>query len=148
MDQPHRAGGALADARPRLAHGRVVAIDERHGGLPVGGVRCVDQFLRLARVHGERLLADHVLARGEGGLGERRVQVIRRADVNDVDVVGFDQRLAGLEAALGAERRCGLRRAFRRRGGHADQAPARQLGRASVHRSDEPRSHDPNPQTS
>ena len=36
-------------------------------------------------VERQRLLADHVLAGRQRGLGEREVQVVRRADVDDVD---------------------------------------------------------------
>ena len=145
-----RTGPVLpcADARPRFADGRVVAVDERHGGLRFGGRRRVDEALRLARVHRQRLLADHVLARGERGFGERRVKVVRRADVDHVHLVGVDQRLSGLEAALGAERRRGLRRTLGRRGGDADQTSPGQPGRASVHGADEPRPYDPYPQRS
>jgi hypothetical protein len=60
------------------------------------------QALGLGRRRGERLLADDVLARGERGVRERRVEVVRRADVDDVDAVGGDELLRRVAGALDA----------------------------------------------
>jgi hypothetical protein len=54
-------------------------------------------------VGGERLLADDVLAGGHGPLGQRRVKVVRRADVHDVDIVGLDQVLRRRGRPLGQQ---------------------------------------------
>ena len=52
----------------------------------------------------QRLLAHDVLAGCEGGDGQRLVEVVRRADVDDVDVVGDGEGLGGGLGPLGAER--------------------------------------------
>jgi hypothetical protein len=64
-----------------------------------------------------------VLSRGQGGLSEGGVQVVRRADVDDVDAVRRDELLGRLERALDAEARRRLARAVGRR-----RRPAVDLG--------------------
>ena len=84
-------------------------------------------------VERERLLADDVLAGGERRLGERRVQVVRRADVDDVDVVGDSTSSSDVAKARSAPRRAAARSArSRRRGGRRRRrcAPARRADRA------------------
>ena len=49
--------------------------------------------LRLGAVARERLLAEHVPAAFEGGYGDGGVQVIRRPDAHDVEVVAGDEFL-------------------------------------------------------
>jgi hypothetical protein len=46
-----------------------------------------------------------VLARGERGVGERRVEVVRRADVDDVDALGGDELLRRVVGALDPQAR-------------------------------------------
>ena len=61
---------APAATRPRLAHQRIEPVGERDDGHDPGGVGRPDQFGRLLAVDGQRLLADHVLAGGQGRLCE------------------------------------------------------------------------------
>ena len=100
MDQPDRARDPGANALARLAHRRVVAVDERHGGDAPGADRGLDHLLGAAIVDRQRLLADDVLARRQRGFGERQVQVIGGADVDDVDIRRLDQLLRGREGAF------------------------------------------------
>src|SRR3954464_4329028 len=139
MDQPDRPGDARADALARLAHRGGVAVDERKRSGEGGGRRRVDHLLRPAVVDRQRLLADDVLAGGQRGLGERKVQMIGRADVHDVDVRSFDKLLRRVERALRSERRGGEYAPFRRGCGDADQACTRETRGPSVDSTDEPR---------
>ena len=104
VQQAHRAGLPAGDALARLAHRRVVAVDERNRGLdgPTSAAASTSS-LRLCGVERERLLADHVLAGGQRGLGERQVKVVRRADVHDVDVRVAHELLGGVERPIRAE---------------------------------------------
>ncbi len=138
VQQAKRTGLPARDALARLAHRRVVAVDERHGRLPSRLRRDVDEPLRSGGVERERLLADHVLPRCQRSLGERQVKVVRRADVDDVDVRIADQLFGRCEVPLGAE--LGGRRLsrLRRRGGDADQPCSRESSRPGVHLADEP----------
>ena len=132
VHEPDRAGGAGADAVARLADRGVVAVDERHRGGGAGGGGRVDEPRRAGEVGRERLLADHVLAGGQGGLGERQVEVVRGADVHHVDVGRGDELLGGREGALGAERAgrlLGAGRATRRRRRRCAPRPAGRSGR-------------------
>ena len=127
----------------RLADRRVEAVDEGHGGLAArfgggGGER-----FRLGRVEGKGLFADHVLVRGERRLGQRPVKMIRRADMDDVDVVHGDQLLGGACGALGAELAGGCPGAVRGRGRHRGQVRAGQQGGASVNATNEAAADDP-----
>ena len=99
--------GTVGDSGPRLADHRVEAVDERHRGdraRPVGGSH---QRGRRRRVGGQRLLAHHVLPGLEGGQGQRTMQVVGGADVDDVDV-GGGRQLLGSEPPLRAQPRHGL----------------------------------------
>ena len=58
---------------------------------------------RAAPVGCQRLLADDVLACRQGCLGEGNVQVVRRADVHDVDVRVAHQVLGGVESPIRVE---------------------------------------------
>ena len=71
VDQANGTDGARGDA-PCLAHQRIEPVGERDDGHDPGGVGGPDQFGRLVAVDGQGLLADHVLAGGQGRLGERR----------------------------------------------------------------------------
>ena len=94
--------------------------------------RRLDQLGGAGGVERDRLLADDVLAGVERRAGQRQVQVVRGADVDDVDLVGGDQLLGAREAALGAE--LGRARSRRSRGEEAatpaSRAPARRAERA------------------
>src|SRR5262245_59376235 len=103
VDQADGADGTRGDARPRLAHQRIEAVCEGDDGHDPGGVGGPDQVGRLVAVDGQGLLADDVLAGGQGRLGERRVQVVGRADVADVDLGGGHCRLGAGEGPVGPE---------------------------------------------
>jgi hypothetical protein len=78
-----------------------------------------------------------VLAGGERRLGERRVQAVRRADVDDVDAVGGRELLRRAERALDPQP---LRRLVRARGTRrrdADDLGPGQARRARVDGADE-----------
>jgi hypothetical protein len=70
----------------RLLGAAEAALDGVHHDLARLGGGGLDLF-RLAGVHGRRLLADDVLARLEGGERDRRVQEIRQAVADGVDVL-------------------------------------------------------------
>ena len=80
---------------------------------------------RPGEVDGERLLAHDVLAGGQRGLDQRAVQVVGRADVDDVDLVGRDELGGVVEAALGAEAGDGALGALGRGRHDTDDAGAR-----------------------
>ena len=46
----------------------------------------LDQLARLVRVHCQRLLANHVLARHERSLGVRMMQIVRRGEMHNINV--------------------------------------------------------------
>jgi hypothetical protein len=87
-----------------------------------------------------------VLARLERGARQRQVEVVRGADVDDVDVVGDDQRLGAVEATLGAQLAGGGGGAVRSGGRDTDDAGAGEPGGAGVDAADEPGADDPHPQ--
>ena len=67
------------------------------------------------------------------------MQVIRGADVDDVDVVGLDEILRGRVGAFCSQRRRSQQAAFRRRSGDAYKASTRQPCGTSVDSTYEPR---------
>ena len=137
MHEVHAPGLTRADALARLADGRVEAVDERNRGLAVRRGGCGHEQLRSRRVHGERLLADHVLAGGERGSRERLVKVIRRADVHDVEVGVLHELLGGRGRAIGAEGACGRLGALGRGRRDRHDARAGQAGGAGMDGADE-----------
>ena len=143
MEHAHGAQLARRDARAGLQGHRVVAVHERdRGHAPRGGGR-VGEAGGLLRVERERLLADDVLAGGERGLGERSMQVVRRAQVDDVHLRRLHELLGGLVRARGAQLDRGLARALRARRAHAgDLRPGDPCG-PRVDRADEAGAHDP-----
>jgi hypothetical protein len=148
VDQADRAALPGAHALARLAHRGVVAVDERDGGdlARIGGR--VRDGLRGERVHRDRLLEDHVLAGGQGGFGERHVQMIGRADVDDIDVVGGDHFLGVVVGALGSERRLRAASGLRRRRRDPHERSPRKPGGARMYGTDEPGPCDGNTNTS
>src|SRR5829696_7636737 len=60
---------------------------------PVRGPRRIDYPLRLFAVASKRFLAENVTVTFQGGYGDRRVQVVRRPDGHDVEVVAGDEVL-------------------------------------------------------
>ena len=98
----------------------------------------VVEALGAVAVECDRLLADHVLAGRQGSGGERDVQVVGRADVDDVHVGRRDQLLGGLERPVRPQ---GLGRALcapGRGGGDPDEARSREPGGPCVDGTDEP----------
>ena len=92
---------------------RVVAQLERDDGADAGGADRVADGDQLVDVQPGRLLEQDVLAGLGGGDGLRRVQVVRRGDVDDVDVVGLEQVLearrdAGVAGRLAVLRQRGV----------------------------------------
>ncbi len=69
----------------------VVEADHRADAAGGGSRRRGRHGLRLRQRVGERLLAQHVLARRQGRDGDLGVPVTRRDDVHELDVVAFDQ---------------------------------------------------------
>jgi len=146
VQQPERARRPAAHALARLADGGVVAVGEGNGGEPARLLGELDDPPRGRGVERERLLADDVLAGGQGGLGERDVQVVGRADVHDVDLVRGGERLGRGIGPVGAELCRGGLGALRRGGGDADEVGPRQARGAGVDGTDEPGSCDGDPE--
>jgi hypothetical protein len=136
VQQMDRAGPSCSHALARLADGRIEAVDERDARVEARLRRELGEPLGAGEVGGERLLAHDVLARLERRLGERQVEVVGGADVDDVDVGVADELLGRVERARGAElggppprrtsgRKRRRRRARRLRGGASARAPGR-----------------------
>ena len=147
VDEAHRPGVAAAHALARLADRGIEAIDERHRRDDVGRRGLAGQRLGARAVGGQGLLADDVAARGQRRRGQRAMQVVRRADVDDVDVAGLDH-LLGARGPLGPQVGGRLGRAFRRRRRDGHDARAGQPRGASMDRADHPRADDARPQRS
>ena len=111
MDEVDRAGGAAGEPRARLAHHRVEAVDERDRGHDAGARGELDELGCRRRGGGERLLADHVLAGFDRAPRQVGMQVVGRADVDDVDGRIDRERLGAVEHAGDVERRGGRARA-------------------------------------
>ena len=86
----------------------------------------VDEPLRSGGVESQRLLADHMLARRQSSLGKREVQVVRRADVHDVDT-GVRTCLGRVEGSVRAELGGPGQARFRGRRSDARQLRSREL---------------------
>jgi hypothetical protein len=101
-------GLTLGDPGPELADHRVVAVDERHcaHSLALEGGRM--QSGRVLHRGGQGLLADDVLAGFQRFQRDRQVGVVRRTDVDHIDVRGKQLVEVG-ETALGSG---GLRGSF------------------------------------
>ena len=103
MEKANRSGLPAPNALAGLAHRRVVAVDERNAGKQSRFGGEVQEVSRATRVGCQRLFADDVLACRQSCLGERNVQVVRRADVHDVDVRVTHEVLSGVESPVGTE---------------------------------------------
>jgi hypothetical protein len=66
--------------------------------------RSLDELLRAGDIERQRLLADHVLPSRQRGLGERQVEMVRRADVHHVDVRIAHELLGRVEGSIRLER--------------------------------------------
>ena len=146
VDQP-RASSRLPEPGARLPHGRVIAVDKGNGDHRRRRAGGSEQFICAARVERDRLLADDVPARRERREAERNMQVVRGADVDDVDIVGGDQLLGAAVGPFGAELPAGLRGTLRGRRGHRDDLRTGKAGRPRVDSPDEPAADDPDAQS-
>ena len=129
-----------------VRRGRARAPRERSGssgrrtGLPPGGPsrRRLDELLRAGCVGRQGLLADDVLAGSQRRLGEREMEVVGRADVDDVDGLVGDQLVGrGVGAVCGQLGR-GRGRGVRRRGGDAGELGAGESQGTRMDSPDEP----------
>jgi hypothetical protein len=120
-------------------------VHERHGHDPPGADGRGRHPGGPGGVDGDRLLADHVLAGGQGGQRQRLVQVVGRTQVDDVDAVVRDELVTRREDPFGAQLgRRPLGRAGR--GGRDAHEPAPgQAGGPGVDPADEPRTGDADP---
>ena len=94
-DVAQRADAARLDQLPGQREGRNPPVVEPDHGPRAARERGVGRRrhrLGLGQRIGERLLAQHVLARPQCGDRDRRVQVAGRGDVDQLDVVAGDQR--------------------------------------------------------
>ena len=97
---------------------------------------------RLLRGHGQRLLAQHVLAGLERGLRHLEVQLVRRADVDRLDRLVVEQLLQRAVGLRCADRRGELRGLGVRDTEDAHDLAARPPQRLGVHPAHEPRPDD------
>ena len=137
VQQVERPGPPAADALARLR--TVGSTGRRTARWPAGRCRPrLGQPLRSGGVDRQRLLADHVLPRRQGCLGERQVEVVRRADVDDVDVQVLDQLFGRVEGPPRPELLGRGGRGLPRRGGHSYELGACQPYGARMNLPDEP----------
>ncbi|CAI7638077.1 unnamed protein product, partial [Penicillium discolor] len=136
-------GLAAGDARPGLPHHGVVAVHEGDGRdqPALGGFRGERGGVGGGR--GEGLLAHDMLARPQRAQGEVGMRGVRGADVDDVDVIGVEQRLRVVLGARGAEQLRGIPRALGGPGGDGAQRAARVSGGRAVHTGHEAPAEDP-----
>ena len=128
---------ARAGAGPRLAHGRVVAVGERDRCDQAGVARRVGEAGGAGGVERDRLLDDDVLAGRDRGECKRQVEVVRGADVDDVDRLGGDQLLGAPEAAFGADLGGRVSASLGRRGSDPGELGAGEEDGAGVDAADE-----------
>jgi len=91
VQQPQGSGRARRDPFARLAHRGVEPVDEGHEGQHAGVGCQVGHPLGVGDGRRQGLLADDGLACGDHGQRGLDVRVVRRADVDDVDVRRLDQ---------------------------------------------------------
>ena len=108
-DGARRSGG---DPGPCLPHGRVVPVDERHRQHAAALARSSRELTGTLLVKRDRLLAENVLAGTKGGERVGDVQMVGRADMDDVDRIGLDQVLGTFEAGFRTKLRGRLLRAL------------------------------------
>ena len=131
-----------ADARSGLPDHRVEADVEVRAVHEPARLREPEQLARLGRRHGERLLADDVLAGGERLLDLRVMQAVRRRQVDDVDRLVPEQRFVAV-----VDRRDRLRgRSLRRRADDAGDRDAEPPQSVDVDDADEAGAHDTGPE--
>jgi hypothetical protein len=98
-----------SDRLVRRGIAQVVVGAQHDTGLPA----CLDDGLRVCHVHRQRLLAQHMLARGGRGNRLWRVQLVGGADVDGIDSrIGeqiVDRRPGLRDSLLSRERRAALR---------------------------------------
>ena len=142
MDEQGAAQLASADEFPGLMHQGIEAEVVVHGGHPARLPGQGHQLGRFRAGHGQGLLAEDVLAGGQGGLGVGSVEMVGHGEVDHLDCgIGQGRREGGI--ALGqAQLQClgsgGLRIALHQ-AGHWDAETAQPL---EVGGSDEARADD------
>ncbi len=99
QDLAQRTG---ADLLTDCTHGRRPAVGEAAGSDLSSSLRRGHHGLRVRGTLGERLLAQHVLARGQQSLRDLAVQVVGHHDAHGIDVVGPGDRLPARLGALEA----------------------------------------------
>src|SRR5581483_5113398 len=99
-DEPHRPDRALVDQLAQAPRLRRVAVHERFRDEQPGLLGRVEHGLRLLRVGGQRLLAEHVLAGLERPDRPLAVERVRQRDVDRLDVRILEQRLVRAVGAL------------------------------------------------
>src|SRR5665648_666900 len=146
VDEVDRTARAARDARPRLPDCRVVPVDERHGRDHAGRACQLDELGGVSPARRERLLADDVLPGTERHPDQRRVQVVRRADVHDIDIGRGHELLGGRGAPGGPQLVCRVLDVDRRRVRDRGQRPAGRVHRSCVDLADEAEPDDPGAQ--
>ena len=142
VDQVQVAGLPVGDTSARLAHCRVVAVDERHSGHGIAVAAAGEQVCSGVDVRGQWLLTDHVFARAQRRASEPAVQSVGHTDVHHVDIGGLDQLLGRTRRVRCSECGRSVLRAFRAGGGHVAQLGPRSADRMGVHASHEPATDD------
>ena len=104
VHEVRRADVASRDGVPRLLHERVAAVVERDGRHHAGPACFLDELLRFARRHRQRLVRDDVLAFLQGGGRDFVMQMVGRGVVHDVHVGIVDERLVAAVSLPRAER--------------------------------------------
>ena len=122
-----------------LANGRVVAVGEGDRRDQAGVARRVGEAGGAGGVERDRLFDDDVLAGRDRGERERQVQVVRGADVDDVDRLGGDQLLGAAEATCGADLGSCIGASLGRRGRDSGEIGAGEEDGAGVDAADETR---------
>ncbi len=104
VHEVQRAQFAGGDHRARLLHQRVAAIVEGDRVDDAGPRRRVEQRARFGGGHRQRLVGHDVFAMGERGHDDRRVQIVGRRVVDDVDVRIARERFVAAVGLRNAER--------------------------------------------
>ena len=91
---------AVRDHVARVPHERVARVVVGHAEDGALAAHELDQLARLRRGVHERLVADHVEARLDRGLGDRVVHVVRRHDDDEIDAVVRRARELAVEQLL------------------------------------------------
>ena len=128
----------------RLVAQRIEADVVRHARRPAGTCRDLHQFGRLAAGHGQRLLAQHVLAGPQGGGSLLVVVTVGRSDVDGLHVAITQDFIKIGVAPRNSLRGRGLPRLLRRAAENADDSLARTAEGFDMYWADEAGADDSN----